>query len=122
MSLEVITIIMAAVIVFVALGGSFLAGFVLMRRHMDKCFNSIDANFHKLDEHLVKVHENSREVSALIRGLHTELYELKDVATGRERLQQGDILPRLPCRSTSSFLTYNRRRAQWTECATLRHR
>lgn len=64
MSVEVLTIIIAAASLFVALGGGLFAGFAWMLRRMDERFDKVDDKFEKVYKEFDKVREEMSELRA----------------------------------------------------------
>ncbi|MGO1183183.1 MAG: hypothetical protein ACTHZ5_09745 [Micrococcaceae bacterium] len=62
-SVEVLTVVISAVALMIALGTSVVAGFAWLIKRMDQNFEQLDVRFDKVDQR--------------IEGLHSELTEVK---------------------------------------------
>jgi septal ring factor EnvC (AmiA/AmiB activator) len=108
MSVEVISIILAAAGILITLGGGFLAGLAWVLRRMDEQFDKVDKRFDRIDQRFDRVDQRFEEVDRRfekvderfdrmderIRQVQSELNEVKVAVARLEGPQPRLILPR----------------------------
>ena len=92
MSIEIITIIIAAASLLIILSSVMLAGFVRLRRHLDERFDQLHAHYEHLDigirRILLKVssvHTRFEHAEREIRRLQEELQEVQTTGVVQQR-------------------------------------
>jgi len=101
MSVEVISIILAAAGILITLGGGFLAGLAWMLRRMDEQFDKVDKRFDRIDQRFEQVDQRFEKVDERFERMHEQIgqvqSELNDVKVAVARLEGPQprlILPR----------------------------
>lgn len=101
MSVEVISIILAAAGILITLGGGFLAGLAWMLRRMDEQFDKVDRRFDRIDQRFEQVDQRFEKVDERFERMHEQIgqvqSELNDVKVAVARLEGPQprlILPR----------------------------
>ena len=101
MSVEVISIILAAAGILITLGGGFLAGLAWVIRRMDEQFDKVDKRFDRIDQRFEQVDQRFEKVDERFERMHEQIgqvqSELNDVKVAVARLEGPQprlILPR----------------------------
>src|SRR5690625_7964831 len=73
MSVEVISIILAAAGILITLGGGFLAGLAWVIRRMDEQFDKVDKRFDRIDQRFEQVDQRFEKVDERFERMHEQI-------------------------------------------------
>lgn len=93
MSVEMMSIIIAAAGLLISLGGGFFAGLAWLVRRMDERFDKMDARFDKVYGQFDRVDEQFDKVNERIGGVQSELNDVKVAVARIEGPRERLILP-----------------------------